>query len=51
MKKILTLVLAAALIAAVAVASANTTLVIGASATPHAEILEQAATLLADQGH
>ena len=50
MKKILSLVLAAALIAAVAVASANTTLVIGASATPHAEILEQAATLLADKG-
>lgn len=50
MKKIFTLVLAAALIAAVAVASANTTLVIGASATPHAEILEQAATLLADKG-
>ena len=50
MKKILSLVLAATLIAAVAVASANTTLVIGASATPHAEILEQAATLLADKG-
>ena len=40
MKKLLTLALSLALTAAVGVASANTKLVVGASATPHAEILE-----------
>ena len=46
MKKLLTLVLALVLVAAVATASAAT-LVIGASSTPHAEILEAAKDLLA----
>ena len=49
MKKLLTLVLALVLVAAVATASAAT-LVIGASSTPHAEILEAAKPLLADKG-
>ena len=46
MKKLLTLVLALVLVAAVATASAAT-LVIGASSTPHAEILEAAKAALA----
>ena len=46
MKKLLTLVLALVLVAAVATASAAT-LVIGASSTPHAEILEAAEEALA----
>ena len=46
MKKLLTLVLAFVLVAAVATASAAT-LVIGASSTPHAEILEAAKEALA----
>jgi len=46
MKKLLTLVLALVLVAAVATASAAT-LVIGASSTPHAEVLEAAKDLLA----
>ena len=46
MKKLLTLVLALVLVAAVATASAAT-LVIGASSTPHAEILEAAKEALA----
>ena len=50
MKKLLTLALSLALTAAVGVASANTKLVVGASATPHAEILEQAKELLAAKG-
>ena len=47
MKKLITLVLALVLVAALATASAATTLVIGASSTPHAEILEAAKELLA----
>ena len=50
MKKLLTLALSLALTAAVGVASANTKLVVGASATPHAEILEAAKPLLAEKG-
>ena len=51
MKKLLTLVLALVLVAAVAAtASAATKLVVGASSTPHAEILEAAKPLLADKG-
>ena len=50
MKKLLTLVLSLALTAAVGVASANTKLVVGASATPHAEILEAAKPILAEKG-
>ena len=46
MKKLLTIALALILVAAVATASAAT-LVIGASSTPHAEILEAAKDLLA----
>lgn len=46
MKKLLTIVLSIALIAALSIASA-TTLVIGASSTPHAEILEAAKDALA----
>ena len=46
MKKLLTIAIALVLIAAVATASAAT-LVIGASSTPHAEILEAAKDLLA----
>ena len=46
MKKLLTIALALVLVAAVATASAAT-LVIGASSTPHAEILEAAKDLLA----
>lgn len=49
MKKLLTLALALVLVAAVATASAATTLVIGASVTPHAEILEAAKPLLAEK--
>ena len=49
MKKLTTLVLALVLVAAVATASA-TALVIGASSTPHAEILEAAKELLAAKG-
>ena len=50
MKKLLTLALSLALTAAVGVASANTKLTVGASATPHAEILEAAKPLLAEKG-
>ena len=51
MKKLLTLVLALVLVAAVAAtASAATKLVVGASSTPHAEILEAAKPLLAEKG-
>ena len=46
MKKLFALVLALALIASVGVASAATKLVIGASSTPHAEILEAAKPIL-----
>ena len=49
MKKLLTLVLTLALIASLSVASA-TNLVIGASSTPHAEILEAAKEDLAAKG-
>ena len=42
MKKLLTLALSLALTATIGVASANTKLTVGASATPHAEILEAA---------
>lgn len=49
MKKIITLVLAIALIASLATASAAA-LVIGATSTPHAEILEAAKPLLAEKG-
>ena len=49
MKKIVTLVLALVLIAAVAVASADK-LVVGASSTPHGEILEAAKPVLAEKG-
>ena len=51
MKKLLTLALSLALTAAVGVASANTKLTVGASATPHAEILEQVKQALADEGY
>ncbi len=47
MKKLLTIALALVLICALATAGAATKLVIGASSTPHAEILEAAADLLA----
>lgn len=47
MKKLITVVLALVLIAAIATASAATKLVVGASSTPHAEILEAAKDLLA----
>ena len=47
MKKLLTIALALVLICALATASAATKLVIGASSTPHAEILEAAKDLLA----
>ena len=51
MKKLLTIALTVALIAVSALALAETTkLVIGASSTPHAEILEAAKPLLADKG-
>ena len=50
MKKILALVLALALIAAVGCASAATKLVVGASSTPHAEILDAAKPLLEEKG-
>lgn len=50
MKKLLTAVLALALIATFACASAATSLVVGASSTPHAEILEAAKPLLAEKG-
>ena len=50
MKKLLTLALSLALTAAVGVASANTKLTVGASATPHAEILEAAKPILAEKG-
>ena len=50
MKKLLTLALSLALTASVGVASANTKLVVGASATPHAEILEAAKPILAEKG-
>ena len=49
MKKIITLVLAIALIASLATASAAA-LVIGATSTPHAEILEAAKPLLTEKG-
>ena len=47
MKKLITIALALVLVAAVATACAATKLVIGASSTPHAEILEAAKDLLA----
>jgi D-methionine transport system substrate-binding protein len=47
MKKLLTIALALVLVCALATASAATKLVIGASSTPHAEILEAAKDLLA----
>ena len=47
MKKLLTIALALVLVCALATASAATKLVIGASSTPHAEILEAAKELLA----
>ena len=47
MKKLLTLVLALVLVASLATASAATKLVVGASSTPHAEILEAAKDALA----
>lgn len=51
MKKLLTVVLTLALVAVSALALAdNVKLVIGASSTPHAEILEAAKPLLADKG-
>ena len=50
MKKLFALVLALALIASVGVASAATKLVIGASSTPHAEILEAAKPILEEKG-
>ena len=50
MKKLLTIALALVLVCALATASAATTLVIGASSTPHAEILEAAKDLLAAKG-
>ncbi len=50
MKKLLTVVLALALIASFACASAATNLVVGASSTPHAEILEAAKPILAGKG-
>ena len=50
MKKLLTLALSLALTAAVGVASANMKLTVGASATPHAEILEAAKPILAEKG-
>ena len=50
MKKLLTLALSLALTATVGVASANTKLTVGASATPHAEILEAAKPILAEKG-
>ena len=49
MKKLLTLVLSLALVAAVGCASAAE-LVVGASSTPHAEILEAAKPLLEEKG-
>ena len=50
MKKLLTLALSLALTATVGAASANTKLTVGASATPHAEILEAAKPILAEKG-
>ena len=50
MKKLLALVLTLALVAVLGTASAATKLVIGASSTPHAEILEAAKPLLAEKG-
>ena len=50
MKKLFALVLALALIASFGVASAATKLVVGASSTPHAEILEAAKPLLEEKG-
>ena len=50
MKKLFALVLALALIAAVGCASAATKLVVGASSTPHAEILDAAKPLLEEKG-
>ena len=51
MKKLLTIALAIALVAVSALALAESTkLVIGASSTPHAEILEAAKPLLAEKG-
>ena len=50
MKKLLTLALSLALTATVGVASANTKLTVGASPTPHAEILEAAKPILAEKG-
>jgi len=50
MKKIFALVLAIALIAAVGCACAATKLVVGASSTPHAEILEATKPLLEEKG-
>jgi D-methionine transport system substrate-binding protein len=49
MKKLLTIVLSLALISVLTIASAAT-LTIGASSTPHAEILEEAGKILAEQG-
>ena len=50
MKKLITIALALCLIACLATASAATKLVIGASAVPHAVILEAAQPLLAEKG-
>lgn len=50
MKKLFALILALALIASFGVASAATKLVVGASSTPHAEILEAAKPLLEEKG-
>lgn len=49
-EKLLTLALSLALSRTVGVASANTKLTVGASATPHAEILEAAKPILAEKG-
>ncbi len=50
MKKFLAIVLALAMTTVCALALADTTLVIGASSTPHAEILEAAKPILAEKG-
>ena len=50
MKKLLTIALALVLVCALATASAATKLIIGASAVPHAVILEAAQPLLAEKG-
>ena len=50
MKKLITIALSIALICCLATACAATKLVIGASVTPHAEILEAAKPILAEKG-